>query len=96
LKTSRIIKGENTEETEKEIFIFKIIYQVVYWTIFLLSWIIIPLAQEYERAGDFTTKERLKRAIKTNFYTYLIYVVLGCAFIIYLVVKQKLTGYFIC
>jgi hypothetical protein len=65
---------------------------VIYWLIYVLSWVVIPVAQEYEKAGDFTPKARFKRAIRTNLYIYLIFLVLGVIFILYLVVKQQLTG----
>jgi hypothetical protein len=64
----------------------------VYWLIYILSWVIIPVAQEYEKAGDFSGKARLKRAIRTNIYIYLIFLIGGIIFIMYLIVKQQLTG----
>ena len=59
----------------------------------MLSWVIIPIAQEYERAADFTSKDRLKRAIKTNVIFYVILLVIGLIFLLYLIIKQQLTGY---
>ena len=50
------------------------------------------MAQEYEKAGDFSGKARLKRAIRTNIYIYLIFLIGGIIFIMYLIVKQQLTG----
>jgi hypothetical protein len=90
-----MIIAQNDENLEEEKKYFTFLYFVIYWLIYLLSWIIIPVAQEYEKAGDFTTKDRLKRAIKTNVYLYLIFFLLGLAFIIYLIVKQQLTGYIV-
>lgn len=86
------MKGQKIEEIQQELYFIKIAYQVIYWTIYALSWIIIPLAREYESAGDFTTKERLKRAVKKNAYTYLIFFFLGLAFLSYLIIKEQLTG----
>ena len=84
--------GGSDQSIASDLFFFQITYLVIYWLIYLLSWVIIPVAQEYERAGDFTPKDRLKRAIKTNLYIYLIFLILGIVFILYLVIKQELTG----
>jgi len=80
------------EGTLQFLFILEVIYSVIYWLIYLISWVIIPIAQEYERAADFTKVARLKRAIKTNLIFYLMMVVTGMIFLLYLVVKQQLTG----
>jgi hypothetical protein len=54
--------------------------------------VIIPLAQEYEAAGDFTAKEKMKRAIKRNVISYIVFGVVGVVFITYLIITKKLTG----
>jgi hypothetical protein len=75
------------------LFALEITYLVIYWLIYVLSWVIIPVAQEYERAADFTSKAKLKRAIKTNVIFYVVLLVVGIVFLSYLVIKQQLTGY---
>lgn len=71
---------------------FEVIYVFLYWFIYVLSWVVIPLAQEYEAAGDFTFKERFKKAVKRNVYFYIIFTIVGIAFVIYLTINKKLTG----
>lgn len=71
-----------------------IIYATDYWIIYVLSWIIIPVAQEYVVSTELTKKEKLKKAIKTNLYFYLIFSFVGLVFLIYLIFKQQLSGYF--
>ncbi len=56
-----------------------------------MSWVCIPLVQEYEKAADFTVQNRIKRSLKINFYYYLIFLAILVAFIIYLIAKQQLT-----
>jgi hypothetical protein len=85
--------GGKDPEINQELFVYQVTYAVIYWAIYVLSWVIIPVAQEYERAGDFTPKARLKRAIRTNVIMYLIFLVVGVVFILYLIIKQQLTGY---
>jgi hypothetical protein len=59
--------------------------------VYILSWVVIPIAQEYEGAGDFSSNMRLKRAIKNNLKFYLIFGVVGIVFVIYLMIKNKLS-----
>ncbi len=87
-----VITGGKDEGTVRFLFVLEIIYFVIYWLIYLLSWVIIPIAQEYERAADFTSKDRLKRAVKTNIIFYVFLLVIGLIFVLYLIIKQQLTG----
>lgn len=77
-------------ETEKNETIDKILYigyRFIYWTVFICSWIFVPLMQEYEDSGDFTKKKKLIRSIKNNL---IFYGILGLIAIILLVI-----GFFI-
>lgn len=85
-------QSANEGDFKQELFFFKVLYVVIYWTIFVLSWIVIPLAQEYEKAGDFTSGKRFKRAIRRNIIFYVIFIVLGVIFLTYLIVKKQLSG----
>lgn len=46
----------------------------LYWTVYLLTWTIIPVLQEWEDSGDFSSKDRLKRSFRNNgiFYLYML------------------------
>jgi len=63
-----------------------------YWVIYLLSWVIIPVAQEYVVSTELTRKNKLKKAIKTNLLFYLIFAFAGIIFVAYLFYNQQLTG----
>jgi hypothetical protein len=78
-------------DTNQEYSFYSLLYIIIYWTIYVLSWIIIPLAQEFEKAGDFTTKEKFKRAVKRNLVSYGIFAALGASFVIYLIIQGRLT-----
>lgn len=68
------------------------IYFLDYWIIYILSWVIVPVAQEYIVSTELTKKEKLKKAIKTNLLFYLIFLMIGILFIMYLIFNRQLTG----
>lgn len=76
--------SENLDNKEKHtiINILDIGYQIVYWTLFICSWIFIPLMQEYEDSGDFTKKRKFFRSIKNNL---IFYGILGAVAIVFIV-----------
>jgi len=70
---------QNNEEIENLLYYG---YQIVYWTIFISSWIFIPLMQEYEDSGDFTKKKKFIRSIKNNLIFYSISGIIAIIFLI--------------
>ncbi|CAK69912.1 unnamed protein product (macronuclear) [Paramecium tetraurelia] len=67
-----------------------IIWKWIYWGNFVLSWLILPICQEYEDAGEVTFKEKLIRSCKNNLIAYAYLIVLGVIFIGYLAIFNKL------
>ncbi|XP_022854996.1 uncharacterized protein LOC111376279 [Olea europaea var. sylvestris] len=61
-----------------------------YWSTFLLTWLVVPLIQGYEDAGDFTVKERLKTSIHVNLVFYLIVGSIGLFGLILLIIMDKI------
>ncbi|KAM7523775.1 hypothetical protein LguiA_013677 [Lonicera macranthoides] len=59
-----------------------------YWSTFLLTWLVVPLIQGYEDAGDFTLMERLKTSIHVNLIFYLIVGSIGLLGLILLIVMR--------
>ena len=59
-----------TEAEQKTSKIIKINYQIAYWIIFFLAWVIIPLLKSYESSGEFTKWEKIKYAIRSNLILY--------------------------
>ncbi|OMJ72452.1 hypothetical protein SteCoe_29108 [Stentor coeruleus] len=72
-------------------FVLSIIWRVIYWTVFVLCWVILPIIQEYEMAGDFIWSSRLKSALFRHLRGFLITGVIGIACLGYLFYKGKLT-----
>jgi hypothetical protein len=67
-----------------------VVWKVIYYSIFVLTWLLLPIAQEFETAGEFTTKDKLKTAIINNLIIYGIFAILGIAFFVYLFLKDQL------
>ena len=67
-----------------------VVWKVIYYLIFILTWLLLPVAQEYETAGEFTPREKFKTALINNLIIYGIFALLGVAFVVYLSLKDKL------
>ena len=66
-------------------------WQVLWWATQLLSWVVLPLLQDYCDSGHFTFKGRLWYSFKQNIKLYLILGVILGALLIYVVVVSKLS-----
>lgn len=44
----------------------KTIWIAIYYVNFVLTWLVLPIAQEYEGAGEFTVRGRLRRSLYNN------------------------------
>jgi hypothetical protein len=55
-------------------------YLVLYWIVYLLTWTVIPVLQEWEDSGDIESDARLRRSLRTNgiFYLYLLAISIVC------------------
>ena len=66
-----------------------IVWKTSYWLIFILTWLILPIAQEYEAAGEFSIKEKLKRAAINNLIIYGVFAAVGLLGLGYLILRGK-------
>lgn len=71
--------------------VIRAIWQIMYWVIYVLSWLVIPIFQEYEMAGDFSFSKKLSRSIKRNLLFYILIFLLGSLFVAYLILRQSFT-----
>ena len=62
--------GRSKEFPEKTKNTIELGYPIIYWMLFFLSWIIIPLIQSYESSGEFTKWEKFKSSLKENLIFY--------------------------
>ncbi|PHT30013.1 hypothetical protein CQW23_30402 [Capsicum baccatum] len=60
-----------------------------YWSTFLLTWVVVPVLQGYEDAGDFTITERLKTSAHANLVFYLCVGAIGLFGLVLLIVVQE-------
>lgn len=67
-----------------------VVWKILYYAIFLLTWLVLPIAQEYEVAGEFTRKEKIKTAVINNLIIYGIFALIGVVFLVYLFLKDQL------
>ena len=66
------------------------LWSVVYWTLQLLTWIVLPLMQSYSMAGDFTLLGRLKSAFVGNAIYYGTFGGLFLIIMIYVAIRSSL------
>jgi len=78
--------------TSPEVFTFMhIFWLVVYWSVQLLAWIIIPILQSYVDQGHFSTFRKILGALFENVILYIVFFVLlgavGAAVLVFLIIK---------
>ncbi len=66
-------------------------WEVVYWSVFGLSWVLIPLLQEYEDSGEFSACDRIKSGFFQFIKPAVVVLVIGTAFIIYISINRIIT-----
>jgi hypothetical protein len=59
------------------------LWHIVYWSTFVLSWVVLPTMLQFFMAGDFTFRDRLVSALRENIRFYLICAGLGVVIIIF-------------
>ena len=62
-------------------------YSITYWTLFLFSWIIIPLMQCYESSGEFTKFAKLKSSLRKNLIYYAILLVISLFILLFSIIN---------
>jgi magnesium-transporting ATPase (P-type) len=57
-------------------------YLLMYWLVYLLTWTVVPVVQEWEDSGDLSSLDRLKRSLRSNGSFYLYMLVFGVVFLV--------------
>ena len=65
------------------------VWKGIYYSIQILTWLILPIAQEYEVAGEFTVRDKIKTALVNNLIIYGVFAILGVVFFVYLFIKGE-------
>ncbi|CAM9269690.1 unnamed protein product, partial [Heterosigma akashiwo] len=68
------------------------VWQGVYWTTFMMGWVICPLLQDFCVAGDFTAKEKLKTALRKHVRLLVVAIAAGVAILLWLLVTGQHIG----
>jgi hypothetical protein len=76
------LKGQKDEEINKQL---GMQYLLLYWSVYILTWTIIPVLQEWEDAGDFESKDRMKRSLRSNGIFYLGMIIGAVVFLVILI-----------
>jgi predicted RND superfamily exporter protein len=69
------------------------VWQVFYWTAFVMCWAVLPLLMNYVQTGEFTVQGKIKRAVKEQARYYLIIGSIGIVLLIYLWFKNAFERY---
>lgn len=64
-------------------------YATMYWTAFVLMWVVLPLQQSYFESGHFTFKRKCWAAVRENLLFYGIALVLFVGILIYVIATSK-------
>jgi hypothetical protein len=68
------------------------IWLVMYWSVNALCWVLLPLSQAYQTAGDFTFWRRMGTAVFNHVRTYIVVGIAGGAILLYLLISGHLTS----
>lgn len=66
------------------------LWRFIYWSSQFLTWLVLPIMQSYSMAGDFTTIDRLKSALKVNFIYYSSFGAIFLVLLIYVIFRDGL------
>jgi len=67
---TQAVEGREVEIPQITQNIINIGYNIIYWVLYVFSWIFIPLMQSYENSGEFTKFGKLKSSLKANLIYY--------------------------
>lgn len=64
----------------------------MYWSVNALCWVLLPLSQGYQTAGDFTFFRKMGTALFMHVRTYIVFGIAGGAILLYLLISGSLTS----
>lgn len=59
-------------------------WKFIYWSTFMLAWLVLPLQHDYHISGHFDPIDKMKEAIRKNIYFYLSAGIAGGIYIVYI------------
>ncbi|CAF1481507.1 unnamed protein product, partial [Adineta ricciae] len=67
--------------------VYAVLWQVVFWTSQVLTWLILPLMQSFRETGEFSIKGKIRYAIKANLIFYGTLLLIFIVLVIYVATK---------
>lgn len=64
-------------------------WRFIYFTTFIISWVILPIVQEYSASGSFSYKKRFIDSLKANFKFWIVMCCAGLIVIIWRMIVEK-------
>lgn len=69
------------------------VWDFIYWSTFVLAWVVLPVQLEYHSSGHFSFREKLHDALRKNIYALVIAATAGVVYIMYNVVTGNGSPY---
>lgn len=63
-------------------------WRFIYWTSQFLTWLLLPIMQSYSKAGEFSTGNKLKSALRANFIYYSSFGAIFTVLLIYVIIRN--------
>lgn len=64
-------------------------WDFIYWSTFVLAWVVLPVQDAYHASGHFTPRDKLAEALRKNLYFYLACLAAGAAYVGYALVTRR-------
>lgn len=71
-----------------------VFWKTLYWTMFNLTWFVIPILQSWIRSGEFSIRKKIYAVIRENIIYYLTLGAIGLVFLIYIFIALGFDMYF--
>lgn len=68
------------------------LWSLIYWSTFLLAWIVLPVQMAYHMSGEFTVRGRLWEALRDNLLFFAVTGIIFVIFILYLLATHGVSG----
>lgn len=68
------------------------LWLAVYWMTFVVTWLIIPLVNEFQSSGYYHWQDGVLSSLRSNLIQYIVMIVLGAAFVVWVLASHRLTA----
>lgn len=68
-------------------------WRFIYWTSQFLTWLLLPIMQSYSKAGEFTSLEKLKSALRANIIYYSSFGAIFTVLLLYVIINTGIPSF---